>query len=66
MRELMDLQLAKQHREEIRREAETNRRAKALRAPRKRRDSRRSAPSWEIKRHAGRLPKFLRTLRKAS
>ena len=65
MRELMDLRLAKQPHEEMLHEAEMNRQAKALRAPRKRCDGRRSALAWEIRRHTGRLPKVLRTLRKA-
>jgi hypothetical protein len=60
---MMSLELAKQRREEMLREAERNRQAKALRAARKRRAGRRSGLVWEIKRHAGRLFKRLRTLR---
>ena len=63
--EMMSLELAKQRREELLREAELNRRAKALRATRKRREGRRSALVWEMKRQAGRLLKLLRTLRDA-
>ena len=66
MHEMMDFQLAKQRREEVMREVELNRRAKALRATRKRREGRRSALVWEMKRQAGRLLKvLLRTLRNA-
>jgi hypothetical protein len=60
MQEMMDFQLVKQRREEMLREAELNRRAKALRATRERHASQRPALVWEIKRHAGRLLKFLR------
>jgi hypothetical protein len=63
MHEMMDFQLVKQRREELLREAERNRQAKALRAARKRRAGRRSSLVWEIKRHAGRLFKLLRTLK---
>lgn len=65
MHEMMDFQLVKLHREELLREAERNRQAKALRAARKRRAGRRSSLVWEIKRHAGRLFKLLRTLMNA-
>jgi hypothetical protein len=66
MHEMMSLELAKQRREELLREAELNRRAKALRATRKRRDGRRSALVWEVKRYAGGLLKLLsRTSRNA-
>lgn len=61
----MDYQIWKQRREEVMREAEQNRLAKALRDSRKRRGSGRvSALAWELKRIAGRLRKLLRTLRK--
>jgi hypothetical protein len=61
---MMDSRIWKQRREELLREAELSHQAKALRASRKRRDGRRSALVWEIKRHAGRLLKLLRrTLR---
>ena len=64
MHEMMSLELAKQRREELLREAELRHQAKALRAARKRRDGRRSALVWEMKRQAGRLLKLLRrTLR---
>jgi hypothetical protein len=64
---MMDLQFAKQRREELLREAEVSRQAKALRATRKWGASRRSALVWEIKRHTGRLLKRLRkTLRNVS
>ncbi len=65
MHEMMDFQLAKQRREELLREVELNRRAKALRATRERRHGRRSAIAWEMKRQAGRLLKLLRALRNA-
>ncbi len=60
MHEMMSLELAKQRREELLREAEMRRQAKALRATRKRRDGRRSALVWEMKRYAGRFLKLLR------
>ena len=63
MHEMMDFQLLKQRREEMRREVGRNRLMKALRATRKRREGRRSAVVWEIKRQSGRLLKFLRALR---
>ncbi len=64
---MMDYQVWKQHREEMMREAEQNRLAKALRDSRKRRGSgRTSALAWELKRIAGRLRKLLRSLRKVS
>jgi hypothetical protein len=62
MHEMMSLEFAKQRREELLREAELGRQAKALRAARKRRDGRRSALVWEMKRHAERLLKLLRLL----
>ena len=66
MHEMRSLELAKQRREELLREAELSHQVKALRAARKRRISRRSALAWEMKRHAGRLLKLLRrTLRNA-
>ncbi len=64
MHEMMTLELAKQRREELLREAELGRQAKALRTAHKRGAGRRSALAWEMKRYAGRLLKFLRrTLR---
>ncbi len=66
MREMTSLELAKQRHEELLREAELRRRARALRAARKRGDGRRSTLVWELKRQAQRLLKLLRkTLRKA-
>jgi hypothetical protein len=66
MHEMMDFQLVKERREEVMREAEMSRQAKALRTPRKRRDGRRSAVVWEMRRYAGRLLKvLLGTLRNA-
>ncbi len=60
---MMSLELAKQRREELLREAELNRQAKALRATRKLGDGRRSAALvWEMKREAGRLLKLLRRI----
>ena len=71
MREMMDLQVWKQRREEMMREAEQNRLAKALRDSRKkRRGAGRAwtlarALAWELKRIAGRLLKRLRSLKRA-
>ena len=65
MKEMMDLQLLMQHREEMLREVELNRQAKALRAAGKGRAGRRSALVWEMKWHAGRLLKLLGTLKNA-
>jgi hypothetical protein len=59
MHEMMSLELERQRREELLREAEISRRAKALRATRKRGASWRSALVWEIKRHTGRILKRL-------
>jgi hypothetical protein len=62
MREWMDLQICKQRREEMMREAEQNRLGKALRDSRKRRGAGRAwAPAWELKRIAGSLLKLLRS-----
>jgi hypothetical protein len=63
--EMMDYRIWRQRHEELLREAELSRRAKVLRAARKRGAGRRSTLAWEIKRQAGCLLKFLRTLRKA-
>jgi hypothetical protein len=67
MRESMfDFEVWKQHREEMMREVEQDRLAKALRDSRKRRGSGRvSSPLWELKRIVGRLLKLLRNLRNA-
>jgi hypothetical protein len=62
---MMDYRIWRQRHEELLREAELSRRAKVLRAARKWGAGRRSTLAWEIKRQAGRLLKFLRTLRKA-
>ena len=65
VREMMDLQLVNQRREEMLREVQQNRLAKALRDSRKRRDAgRTSSAAWELKRSAGRLLKLLRTFGK--
>ena len=58
--EMMTLELIKQRREELPREAEMSRRTKALRAARKRGAGRRSALVWEMKRYARGLLKLLR------
>ena len=63
MHEMMPSELVKQRREELLREAEMSRQAKALRAAGKRRAGRSSALAWELRRHAGVLLKLLRTLR---
>jgi hypothetical protein len=60
MHEMSDLQLAKQRHEELLREAEMGRQARALRAARKRRAVRGSTLIWEVKRQAGRFFKLLR------
>jgi hypothetical protein len=66
LHEMMTLELAKQRREELLREAELSRRAKALQAARKWGAGRRSALAWEMKRYAGGLLKLLRrTVRNA-
>ncbi len=64
---MMDPQLIKQRHEELLREAETNRLAKALRATREQRTdtNRASALAWELKGVAGRLRKLLRALKDA-
>ena len=66
MREIMDLQLARQRREEMLREAEARHRARALRASRGPVAGRRSDLAWEAKRLAGHLLKFLGALSNAS
>ena len=62
MHEMMSLELAKQRREELLREAELSHQAKALRAACKRGAGRRGALVWEMKRHAGRFLKLLRRI----
>jgi hypothetical protein len=59
---MMSIELAKQRRDELLREAERNHQAKVLRAARRLRADRRSGLVWEIKRYAGRLFKLLRTM----
>ena len=63
MQEMMDIQHVNQRREEMLREVELNHQAKALRAAGKGRAGRTSTLVWEIKRYAGGLLKYLRTLR---
>ena len=65
MHSMMDYKLWKQRHGEMLREAELSRQTKALRETRKRHAGRRSALVWEMKRHAGRLLKFLRGGRNA-
>ena len=60
MQPMMDFQFAKKRHEELLREAEMNRRVKALRATGKRRTGRRSALASELKRHVGRFRKRLK------
>ena len=62
MHEMMGLELLKQRHEELLREAEINRQARALRATGNRRVGRASGLTWELKRHAGRLRKRLKSL----
>lgn len=59
MKEMMDLQLLMQHREEMLREVELNRQTEALRAAGKGSAGRRSALVWEMNRYAGHLLKLL-------
>ena len=60
MNQMMDYELWQQRREELLREAELRRRAKALRAAHKGDASRRSTVVWELKRQAQRLLKLLK------
>ena len=60
MHEMMSLELLKQRHEELLREAEMNRQARALRATGKRRAGRRSALESELKRRVGRFRKRLK------
>ncbi|HEX2108144.1 MAG TPA: hypothetical protein VHF70_02580 [Rubrobacteraceae bacterium] len=62
MHYMMSIELAKQRREELLREAEMNHQAKALRAARKGREGRKSELIWEIEKHAGGLLKRLRKI----
>lgn len=59
---MMDYRYWKQHQEELLREAERRRLARALRAARERRAGRAWFVFWEIRRFAGRLLKSLKTL----
>lgn len=64
---MMDLEIWKQRRKEMIREAERNHLAKALRDASKRSGSgRTSSLAWELERIAGRPLKLLRNLRKAA
>ena len=58
---MLDSQLIKQRHEDMLREAELNRQAKALRAARKKRDGWSPALAWELKRGAERIFKILNT-----
>ena len=62
---MMDFETWKQRREEMMREAEQNRLAKALRESRKRSGANRASfLAWELKRVTGRLLKLLRFLKR--
>ncbi len=64
MREIMDWEAWQQRREEMVREVELNRLAKALRKHRKEtRGDRTSSLAWELRRGAGILLKLVRTLK---
>lgn len=63
---MINLQLVKQRREDMLREAQMSRRTRALRATSEPRAGRESTLAWEIKRHAGRVLKFLRASRNAA
>ena len=56
MHEMMSLELLKQRREELLREAEMNRQARTLRATGKRGAGRRSVLAWELKEARRMLP----------
>jgi hypothetical protein len=60
MQSMMDFQFVKKRHEELLREAEMNRRVKALRATGKGGAGRRSALASELKRHVGRFRKRLK------
>lgn len=62
MHDMMSLELAKQHRNEILREVRSDCLVKALRAGRRRREGKDSALVWEIKRYAGIILKVLRRI----
>jgi hypothetical protein len=62
---MMDFEIWKQRREEMMREAQQNRLAKASRESRKRCGAGRASPlAWELKRVIGRLLKLLRSLKR--
>jgi hypothetical protein len=65
MQETIDIQLVKLRHEELLRQVELNRQAKALRAAGKGRAGRRFTLAWEMKWHAGRLLKLLGSLKNA-
>jgi hypothetical protein len=60
----MEMELARQNREEVLREVATNRRARALLATRGRRAGRRSTLAWEAQRHVEDLLKRFRASRR--
>ena len=62
LREMTDLRIWKQRREEIMHEVERDRLVRALRAARKRRSGQIWAVAWKTKRYAGRLARLLRLL----
>jgi hypothetical protein len=64
MREMMEMELARQNREEVLREVATNRRASALLATRGRGSGRRSTLAWETQRHVESLLKLFRVWRR--
>ena len=64
MREMMEMELARQNREEVLREVATNRRASALLATRGRGASRRSILAWEAQRYIESLLKLFRASRR--
>lgn len=53
----------RQRREELLREAQINRLARAARSARKKKSRQKSAPGWELHRYGGRLSKLLRAFR---
>ena len=61
---MMEMELARQNREEVLREVATNRRARALLATRGRRAGRRSTLAWEAQRHFEDLLKRFRASRR--
>ena len=63
MMDLMDFEAIKQRREDMIREVEQYRLARALKSRRRHVSDRRSVLVWELKRIAGRLRKLLRTSR---